>query len=268
MKSMRGLMGVTLAMLWLATNGAKAQWGAYSTHSVTGSRGSWVMHTSGGNSDAFTVDVGAGCNYLLVETGTDGHGGYGNCNLYVRLGALPTATDFTRRSVRLNYQDRIIISRPPAGRYFIRLYGQSRYRTCLKIVTRESANSGALSLVNWERVIRGASRLTLSSRLTLAADRHANEMFDHEFFSHTGLTTATRTPARRIAATGYRFRLAVEAISKTPGGWYSVISKWMKNTTDRANLLNPNMRQAGFAGYYDENNPSFVRLVAVFAQPR
>ena len=272
MKAPSWTLALASALLLLAAGSARAaDWGMFQLHSLSGVRGSWNIVNEGRTNSALIIEVGPDCKSLRIETGTDGHAGSGNCNLYVRFGAPPTASQYLKRSIRANHQEVIDIRNPPPGRYFIGLFAQSNYRTCLTLTTISRTtwlNGGfrleLLNLSNWERAIRGRRPLTLVSALHAAAQYHAQDMLTHRYLSHTGRTDATRTLAKRIAATGYAARSFRENIH---GGneLRSVVRSWMNNPTNRSNLLNSAMREAGFGWAHSR---SLDRFVAVFAVPR
>jgi uncharacterized protein YkwD len=271
-KTTKWMTVLALAVLWLSTEAAVAAFGTWSYHNLRGYRNSWNFSYTGRIADGIILYVPTGCEALWIETGTDGHSGYGNSDLYVRYGALPTRATYTRRSIRYNRQDRIYLGTPSAGRYYVRLYGRSNYRTCLKVTIMSSRtwNNGgcekfSLERCNWERSIRGVAKLSLSSRLNTAAQRHTLDMYNHGFLSHTGSSATPRTLAQRIAATGYLASSSRENI----GTEYTVedqFSIWMNNAASRANILNSSLRQAGFGSWYNDNE--WGRSVAVFARPR
>ena len=263
---------VMVSFVLLAWTAQAADWGTIKYHRVTGSLGSWTMHLADGSiAPAAYIDVGPGCSSLTIETGTDGHGGFGNCNLYVRFGLMPTGSSYLKRSVRTNYKERIFIRQPAAGRYFVRLYGQSAYRACLRFHIKKTgvADGGLFELrrCNWERDIRGIRHLTLSARLGVAAERHAKSMITYGYYSHIGRTAATRTVAKRVAATGYRARSSAEDISRSKGYLNDIFTAWMKNPASRARILDPTMRHAGY-GYWSSAGGTSRRSVAVFARPK
>lgn len=258
--------------LVLAGAAPAADWGTIKHHRITGTQGSWTLRLADGTlAPAAYIDIGPDCSSLTIETGTDGHGGFGNCNLYVGYGVMPTSRSYLKRSIRANYKERIFIRQPPAGRYFIRLYASSNYRACLRFhIKKIGVDDGGLFELrrcNWERDIRGLRHLSLSSRLSRAARRHAKSMITYGYYSHTGRTAATRTVAKRVAATGYRASATAENISRSSDYLNDIFTKWMSNSATRANILNPNLRHAGF-GYWNSAGGANRRAVAVFANPR
>ena len=131
----RGLGWIALVLVVLSALPAAAGFGTLRRHGCTGAAGTWSYRMAGETYRYLKVDVPVDAAKLTVETGTDGHRDYGNLSLYVRYGALPTRTSpNTGVSQYPGYRQRVQVSNPPAGRYYIRLYGRSRYRTCVKII--------------------------------------------------------------------------------------------------------------------------------------
>jgi hypothetical protein len=273
MKTVPSQMRIAAVLfLLLAGTGSAADWGTIKYHRITGTQGSWTMRLEDGRLvPAAFIDVGPDCSSLTIETGTDGHGGRGNCNLYVRFGLMPASGSYLKRSVRTNYKERIFIRQPAPGRYFIRMFAKSSYRACLRIhIKKLGVSDGGLFELrrcNWERDIRGIRHLSLNSKLQLAAERHAHNMITYGYYSHTGRTPATRTVAKRVARAGYSARSSAENISRSMTYLNDIFTKWMKNPASRANILDPNMRQVGF-GYWNSAGGTSRRSVAVFAQPQ
>ena len=78
--------------LVLAGAAPAADWGTIKHHRITGTQGSWTLRLADGTlAPAAYIDIGPDCSSLTIETGTDGHGGFGNCNLYVGYGMMPTS---------------------------------------------------------------------------------------------------------------------------------------------------------------------------------
>lgn len=135
MNSSRRLGWIVLVLLVFSAFSATAGFGTLRRHGCTGAAGSWSYRWAGETRRYLKIDVPANAAKLVVVTGIDGHRDYGNCSLYMRYGALPGRTSPNTRISRLpGYRQRLQVSNPPAGRYYIRLYGRSKYRTCIKVV--------------------------------------------------------------------------------------------------------------------------------------
>lgn len=295
MKNLRWMGWIVVAMLVLPALPATAAgtFGTFYKHNCSGTKGSWNYRRAGSLLKGTYVDVPANAAKITVETGTDSHGGFGTCFLYVRYGNWPTATSpdtgvsrfsgFRQRAEQLN---------PPAGRYYIRLYAQSNYRTCIKIIVTSKPTiewrTDMLNKVNYERGRRSIPRLTINSQLQAAAQAYATDMASKCYYGgdgHLGSTAANRTPEIRVRNSGYfsgymtygsRENIAigqttVQSVMYGPG-WC-----WMTSSGHQANILNPNMTHVGF-GYSKNNNdtyyvpgsslPAKTRWVQVFGYRR
>ncbi|HEY8601416.1 MAG TPA: CAP domain-containing protein [Thermomicrobiales bacterium] len=116
-----------------------------------------------------------------------------------------------------------------------------------------------LRLTNEQRQANGCAPLTANILLRNAAQKHAVDMAEHNYFSHTGLNGSG--PSDRITAAGYSIRRWAENIAfgyQTP---QDVMDGWMNSTGHRANILNCNLTAIGI-GYYDS------LWVQDFASPR
>ncbi|WP_266156352.1 PA domain-containing protein [Dyella silvatica] len=67
----------------------------------------------------YKLDVPAGARALNLRT----FGGSGDVSLYVKLGSIPTATDNTYRSERSGNSQSVVVARPAAGTYYLKLIG-------------------------------------------------------------------------------------------------------------------------------------------------
>lgn len=105
-----------------------------------------------------------------------------------------------------------------------------------------------LLLVNNARSSEGLDPLVLNDSLSLAARRHAEDMADNEFCSHTGSDGSGSQ--ERIATTGY---LAGEGPvgygENVAKGYVSVrlvFNAWMNSAGHKANILQPLFKDMGF----------------------
>lgn len=272
--------GLALA-LWLCAAPASHAvfWGTFTDHNITGQRGSWNFRLANSQQNhVYYIDIGSGCSRLTVQTGFDG--GYGDCDLYLRFGALPTLTSYSRRSNGSSYRESIVVNNPPPGRYYIRLWAYSNYKTCIRFTASRTTynwRTDFLARINNARAQRGLVRLTMNSRLQRAAQDYANDMIARNYYggsSHHGSSYANNTIERRIAAAGYSFRDTKENIARRRTGGNSrsyvkaLFDKWMSESDLRSRLLASNLRHAGFGYAYKSSLDYRIRWVADFAQPR
>lgn len=73
-----------------------------------------------GESRVYRVAVPAGATQLNIRT----YGGAGDVSLYVSRGVVPSTTAYAWRSVRVGTTEAIVLTRPIAGDYFIRVRGE------------------------------------------------------------------------------------------------------------------------------------------------
>jgi uncharacterized protein YkwD len=100
-----------------------------------------------------------------------------------------------------------------------------------------------VSLVNDQRSQNGCGPLSLNSKLTLAAQRHTDDMVARHFFSHTnpdGVDFSTR-----ISRAGYTWSTAGENIAAGQPTPAAVMDAWMHSPGHRANILNCAFKDIG-----------------------
>lgn len=123
-----------------------------------------------------------------------------------------------------------------------------------------------LRLTNIERKKAGLEPFKLSSRLTGAAQSHAEDMANNNYFSHRGSDASSI--ADRTKASGYQYLALGENIAAgrtTPEG---TIRQWMNSSRHRANILNPQFTEIGF-GYANAPNSRYRHYwVQVFGTPQ
>ncbi|WP_162907438.1 CAP domain-containing protein [Allorhizocola rhizosphaerae] len=124
----------------------------------------------------------------------------------------------------------------------------------LEIVMGSGANPRRLLyLVNRARQAAGLRPLAWSERLALAAERHARDMLERNFYSHwapEGLS-----PSDRALAAGYPWGCG-ENIAWNLRTVGEVHQAWMASEGHRANILNPRYVVLGCGhagGYWVEN---------------
>src|SRR5262249_13003380 len=100
-----------------------------------------------------------------------------------------------------------------------------------------------VALVNTQRGQNGCGPLTGDSRLTLAAQRHTDDMVARHFFDHTNPDGVD--PGARITAAGYRWSAYGENIAHGQQTPAEVMDSWMHSPGHRANILNCAFRQIG-----------------------
>jgi hypothetical protein len=78
--------------------------------------------TAGGEV-VYKIDVPAGARSLLLRT----FGGTGDVSLYIKAGAVPTASDNDGSSVHTGNAETVTVARPVAGTYYLKVVGEKAY---------------------------------------------------------------------------------------------------------------------------------------------
>jgi len=123
-----------------------------------------------------------------------------------------------------------------------------------------------LQLTNAERQTAGLSPLGLSSQLGQAAQAHAEDMANNNYFSHTGLNGSQ--PSNRVDATGYVWYYVGENIAAGYSTPAETIQQWMDSQGHRENILSPNYTEIGFGYAYSVTNDYGYYWVQVFGTPQ
>jgi len=103
------------------------------------------------------------------------------------------------------------------------------------------------------------------ARLARAAARHARDMLEHDFFEHRGSDGST--PATRVRAAGYRFRLVGENIALGAQDVGQAVQGWLASPEHCANIMDAGFRQTGFAFAVNRRGPPRLYWVEDFGSP-
>ncbi|MEM6285298.1 MAG: CAP domain-containing protein, partial [Chloroflexota bacterium] len=131
-------------------------------------------------------------------------------------------------------------------------------------ITPHTANASSpateiLTIVNREREAVGAGPLTLCDELTVAAQRHAEDMVANNFLGHTGSDGSRSWD--RIRAAGYDWNSTSENIAWGYATASSVMQGWMNSDGHRVNIVNPEFEHMGL--YLHPTNNHWVQTFAV-----
>jgi uncharacterized protein YkwD len=140
--------------------------------------------------------------------------------------------------------------------------------------TRARAEAAAVCLVNKQRARRGIRTLKRNSSLYSAAEGHASDMVQNQYFSH--LSKGGSAPAGRASAAGYTEKAKSWQVGENIA-WGSgslstpaeIVQAWMNSTGHRKNLLRRSFREAGLAiapGTPDPTTGSGGTYVQVFGR--
>lgn len=126
------------------------------------------------------------------------------------------------------------------------------------------AERAVACLVDAERRALGLDRLEHDDRLSRAADWHARDMRERQFFGHTAPTGSPRGrhPWDRVTAAGYRWAAVAENIARGQPTPRAVAAAWFRSEGHCRNLLSPDARETGVAVRGGEDGPWWVQLVA------
>jgi uncharacterized protein YkwD len=105
-----------------------------------------------------------------------------------------------------------------------------------------------------------------SAQLRNAAEAHAHDMLEHNYFAHEG--SDGTTPARRVSATGYQYRLVGENIASGPTTAQEAVEGWIASPSHCENLMEPRFTQSGVAFAASRSGAPRIVWVQEFAAPR
>ncbi len=136
----------------------------------------------------------------------------------------------------------------------------------------EALRQRALELVNQARAAHGLSRLEPGGNLNEAAQAHAQDMLQRDYFSHTS-PEGRNVQDRYVAAGGSLWELVAENISKCDGCAPPVTDAtvewlqegWMNSPEHRENILRPGLTRFGFGAAVEKGKGLYA--VQTFAGP-
>ncbi len=105
------------------------------------------------------------------------------------------------------------------------------------------ARADMLARVNAERAREGRPPLKLDPRLNEAAQKHAEDMLLHSYYSH--FSPEKTSPIERVRKAGYAPHIVAENIARGPFTVNEVMDNWMLSREHRGNLLHPAFRDLG-----------------------
>ena len=116
-----------------------------------------------------------------------------------------------------------------------------------------------LCLHNVERERHDLPALRRNARLERAAQAHADDMAEREFFDH--VTPDGVEPDQRMRRAGYRGRLVAENLAHgdaEAGAPGSMLDGWMHSPGHRKNILHPRLREIGIGIGHDGRRTYWV----------
>lgn len=102
-----------------------------------------------------------------------------------------------------------------------------------------------LSLTNKERQYSGVAPLSFNEKLSEAAEKKAQDMFEYDYWAHNSPTG--KTPWVFVKASGYKYVYAGENLARGFSTAQDVIKAWMASPDHRNNMLSSNYSDVGFA---------------------
>ncbi|MBI2614015.1 MAG: CAP domain-containing protein [Candidatus Levybacteria bacterium] len=102
-----------------------------------------------------------------------------------------------------------------------------------------------LSLTNKERQSAGVGSLVLNEKLSQAALKKADDMFEYNYWAHSSPTG--KTPWIFITASGYKYVYAGENLARGFSNAEDAVKAWMASPDHRNNMLSSNYQDVGFA---------------------
>lgn len=126
--------------------------------------------------------------------------------------------------------------------------------------------AGVEEAMNADRARAGLRRVALSRDLMRAAQRHACDMAERGYFSHSD--PAGTRPSQRVRRAGYKSCLTAENIARGQKSVAEVHSAWMGSNGHRKNILLPDIRDIGI-GVVQPTDAARPKLhwVVVMAKP-
>lgn len=109
----------------------------------------------------------------------------------------------------------------------------------------QAQEADALAIINAHRQNKGCDPLTLQPQLQAAAELHASNMAEQDFFSHTGKDGSRFN--RRIRAQGYGGSTIAENIAAGQSNGEEVVAAWMASAGHKHNILDCRFSQTGLA---------------------
>lgn len=120
-----------------------------------------------------------------------------------------------------------------------------------------------LDAINDVRALNNLPALVMDRRLYLAAQKHAIDMGERNYFSHVSPTGST--PAQRVQEEGYRWRSVAENIAAGYSGVTDVVNGWVNSPGHFGNIKCTQCTRTGIAKIVVEGSQWTSYYVQVFA---
>lgn len=126
-------------------------------------------------------------------------------------------------------------------------------------VKADISSQDLLNLTNQERHKNGTHGLILNDKLSLAAEKKAQDMFEYDYWAHN--SPSGKTPWVFIKSEGYRYVYAGENLARGFSNADDVVKAWMASPDHKANMLSSNYQDVGFAVAIGELNGEETVLI-------
>jgi uncharacterized protein YkwD len=142
-------------------------------------------------------------------------------------------------------------------------------------MTEQAAAERVLELVNQARAsarmcgnrkFAAVKPLRWNDKLARAAQTHADDMAQFNYFSHTGRDGSN--PAQRVERAGYRYRATGENIAAGQMKPEDAVAGWIKSPPHCENLMKPVYTEMGVAYSVNERSELGVYWAQEFGTPR
>jgi hypothetical protein len=134
--------------------------------------------------------------------------------------------------------------------------------------TSDFSNASLLQATNDQRGTDHETALRINQQLGTAAQAKANDMAQHNYWSHN--SPDGKTPWSFIASAGYSYQVAGENLAYGFGSANDTVAGWMNSPEHRANILNSDYQDVGFgiaqAPDYQGHGPATI-VVAEYGEP-
>ena len=114
------------------------------------------------------------------------------------------------------------------------------------------AVQSVLSGINTARAKAGCGPLKLNKKLMAAAEGHARNMAEQNFFGHKD--KKGRGITGRVRSQGYRYGLVAENIAAGQETPNAAVQAWLDSKGHRRNIMNCKFRETGIAMVYQAND--------------
>lgn len=111
-----------------------------------------------------------------------------------------------------------------------------------------------------------APALRPSEMLRIAAEEHARDMLLHNYFAHEDHSGSS--PAQRVTAVGYRYRIVGENIAFGPENAAEAVAGWIASPEHCENLMDTRFTDSGVAYAASSSGPPRIYWVQDFGTPR